>query len=83
MQQRSLHTVASQPTSNPPNKWKLTQAEVKVVQTLISGNETYQEIADALNIGLKTVQTHLSRIRRKMCVKKTGGIVVKVMKEGL
>ncbi len=47
------------------SKWQLTARETEVLGTIVSGNTSDQEIADALYISTATAATHVRNILRK------------------
>lgn len=52
----------------------LTPRENEILQFIALG-KTSQEIADILNISLRTVQNHRSNIMQKLCIKTAAGLV--------
>lgn len=54
--------------------YKLTPAELKVLEGLIA-DETPEEIAARLNIGITTVRTHLKHLRLKTGARRLSGLV--------
>ena len=60
----------------------LTDREREVLQ-LIAEGKTIKEIADVLNIGVKTVETHRRNIQQKLNLKGTADLIRYAFKEGL
>jgi DNA-binding NarL/FixJ family response regulator len=65
-----------------PEKEALTAREQQVVKLIAAGRST-REIAEALRIGVKTVETHRQHIMDKLGFRKTAQIAVYAIKEGL
>lgn len=60
----------------------LTKRETEIV-TQIAAGRSNQEIADALFISLRTVETHRLNIYQKLDVKNTAGLIREALKRGL
>ena len=60
----------------------LTKREKEIVK-LIAEENTNQQVADALFISLRTVETHRLNITQKLGVKNTAGLVKEAIKRGL
>ncbi len=69
----------SQQTGRAP---KLTIRETEILQ-LVAKEYTTQEIADALSISMRTVETHRVTLLKKMGVKNSAGLVLKAVQWGL
>jgi DNA-binding NarL/FixJ family response regulator len=63
----AAHLAASE-RSTEANAARLTVRETEVLEHLRSG-ESYGEIAQTLHIGVETVRTHATRVRRKLGVR--------------
>jgi len=61
---------------------QLTDREREILQLIAEGN-TIKEIADALNIGVKTVETHRRNIQQKLNLKGTADLIRYAFQEGL
>jgi DNA-binding NarL/FixJ family response regulator len=60
----------------------LSDREFQVLQSLISG-KTVSEIAESLNLSVKTVSTHKARLMQKIGVENTGELFRYAMRHGL
>jgi DNA-binding NarL/FixJ family response regulator len=60
----------------------LTKREKEIVE-LIAAGKSNQEIADALFISLRTVETHRLNVYQKLDVKNTAGLIKEAVKRGL
>jgi DNA-binding CsgD family transcriptional regulator len=62
---------------NPPSTWALTSAEVRVVQSLMTGLRPF-EIAASLGLSVHTIRTHLKRAMFKAGVHSQAALVTRV-----
>ena len=80
--------MTDEPAANPPPMIRersvsnLTQREIEVLKLVVNG-DTNQEIADALFISLRTAQTHVTNILRKVGVDSRAELAVYAVREGL
>jgi len=51
-----------------PARTELTQTEAKIA-ALVADGLTNREVADRLGVGVKTVETHLTRVFRKLAIR--------------
>jgi DNA-binding CsgD family transcriptional regulator len=66
---------------NPPARWALTSAEVRVVQSLATGLRP-SEMAISLGLSVYTVRTHLKRVMVKAGVHSQAALVARVYSSG-
>lgn len=75
---RSILNILERPhlfeTEKANENVSLTPRENEILQFIALG-KTSQEIADILNISLRTVQNHRSNIMQKLCIKTAAGLV--------
>lgn len=76
-----VRAVANRMADEPAPE-KLTSRERQVVSLIAVGKST-REIAEALGIGVKTVETHRQHVMDKLGFRKTAQIAVYAAKEGL
>lgn len=69
-----LNNPSQQKLSTNKYAVQLTKREVEIIR-LIASEMTNQEIADKLNISLRTVDTHRRNLLQKLGVKNTAGLV--------
>jgi DNA-binding CsgD family transcriptional regulator len=62
---------------SPPLTWALTSAEVRVVQSLVTGLRPF-EIAASLGLSVHTIRTHLKRAMVKAGVHSQAALVTRV-----
>jgi len=62
---------------NPPARWSLTSAEVRVVQSLATGLRP-SEMATSLGLSVHTIRTHLKRAMVKAGVHSQAALVARV-----
>jgi DNA-binding NarL/FixJ family response regulator len=60
----------------------LSPRERQVLQLLAEGKKT-REVAAVLSLGLKTAESHRSRIMKKLHIKETAGLVRYALREGM
>lgn len=72
----------SVPSGQPPAISDLSKRENQVLAEIASGKSN-QQVADALFISIKTVETHKARILDKLGLKNTAGLVKYAIKNGL
>jgi DNA-binding NarL/FixJ family response regulator len=65
-----------------PDHSILTARELQVLQLMVEGKSTSQ-IADALHISIKTVETHRGQIMRKLCIGGMAELTRYALREGL
>ncbi|HNY21101.1 MAG TPA: helix-turn-helix transcriptional regulator [Treponemataceae bacterium] len=75
---RSAGTAGTVGTAGIPHEWGLTARENEIVSLLIAG-KTNNEIAEALFISAKTVETHLYNIYRKTDVSSRVQLVAAIL----
>jgi DNA-binding NarL/FixJ family response regulator len=68
--------------SEPSRRNRLTPREREVVQLLAEG-KTSKEIAVALNLSVKTTETHRTNIMRKLDVHSIAGVTIYAMRNGI
>lgn len=73
-------TIAPETVGSPPEE--LTTREVEIIQQLFEQN-TNQEIAENLNISVRTVHNHRINITRKTDSKNVVGVMLYAIKHGL
>lgn len=61
------------------HSWHLTQMEWDVVEAVCAGCETRAELRQRFYVARGTINTHLTRIFRKLNVYSLAGVVVKVL----
>jgi DNA-binding NarL/FixJ family response regulator len=74
--------LGAMPEANAPPHTLLSDREFQVLRSLVSG-KTVSEIADALNLSVKTVSTHKSRLMQKIGVENNGELFRYAMRHGL
>ena len=74
--------VLPNPYYSPPGQGGLTPREVEVLR-LLAGGKTDRQIANALGIGQRTVQTHVRSILDKMGVDSRTAAGVQALREGI
>ncbi|MCR9171893.1 MAG: response regulator transcription factor [bacterium] len=74
------NTIAPEPQGRPPEE--LTNREIEIIQQLFEQN-TNQEIAENLNISVRTVHNHRINITRKTGSKNVVGVMLYAIKHGL
>jgi DNA-binding NarL/FixJ family response regulator len=66
----------------PSAQYNLTAKETEILQYLANG-KSYKMIADALNISLETVKSHMKNIYRKLHVNNGSEAVAKAIRHGI
>ena len=66
---------------NPPARWALTSAEVRVVHSLATGLRP-SEMATSFGLSVHTIRTHLKRAMVKAGVHSQAALVVRVYSSG-
>lgn len=61
------------------NPWFLTDAEYQIVVAICAGNNSYKDIAQSCGIKIRTVQTHLMKIRDKLDADSIPDIILHVL----
>jgi DNA-binding NarL/FixJ family response regulator len=74
--------LGAMPEANAPPHTLLSDREFQVLRSLVSG-KTVSEIADALNLSVKTVSTHKARLMQKIGVENNGELFRYAMRHGL
>jgi DNA-binding CsgD family transcriptional regulator len=74
--------LATRPTPSPIDRYSLTTRELDVLRELVAG-KTDREIAEALYIGQRTVQTHVSNLLAKLGVHNRAEAAVIAVREEL
>jgi DNA-binding NarL/FixJ family response regulator len=74
--------LASQPVVEQPPLERLTLRQREILQLIAEGNTT-QEIANLLNIGVKTVETHRMQLMERLNIHDVAGLVRFAIRVGL
>jgi DNA-binding NarL/FixJ family response regulator len=74
--------LGAMPEADAPPHTVLSDREFQVLRSLVSG-KTVSEIADALNLSVKTVSTHKARLMQKIGVENNGELFRYAMRHGL
>jgi DNA-binding CsgD family transcriptional regulator len=61
---------------------RFSQRERDVIDEILRGRTTYQEIAKSLGVSEKAIQNHLLKIYKLTGVKNMTGLVIWLMKQG-
>jgi DNA-binding NarL/FixJ family response regulator len=69
-------------TKNTPEEDPLTLREREVLQLIAEGRKT-KEIAEELNVSVKTAESHRSRLMNKLDIHETAGLVRYAIRRGL
>lgn len=74
--------LGAMPEADAPPHTHLSDREFQVLRSLVSG-KTVSEIADALNLSVKTVSTHKANLMQKIGVENNGELFRYAMRHGL
>lgn len=77
-----LNITAVKPTTPEKQTFDLTSRELEILQLLVKGY-SYKMICDELKIAYSTVNTHITKIYKKMQVESVGGAVSAAIKSGI
>lgn len=72
----------AQQTVVPPPSWDLLTVREKEIALMLGKGDTNREIAAALNISIKTVDTHRGNILEKLQLKNNAKLVLFLVREG-
>jgi two-component system response regulator NreC len=77
-----LGSVAEASPAHAPEPKPLTRRELQVI-TLICDGRTTKQIAGLLSIGVKTAESHRTRLMQKLDIHSTAGLVRYAIRHGL
>lgn len=68
--------------SEPPSKWTTLTEREREVAFLLATGDTNREIAKALNVSIKTVDTHRGHIMKKLECRNNVGLLRFMLRDG-
>ena len=69
-------------TQTPPSPWETLTLREQEIALMLARGDTNREVATALGISIKTVDTHRGHIIKKLACKNNAGLVLKLVRLG-